>query len=181
MNGETSLMTIERIIDGLLEREGRTYTNDPADHGGPTKFGVTLGDWQLYTGKPATPAEIEALTELQARDYYYFRYIAQPGFDMIEDEWLRVFIIDTAVLEGLPTAIKMVQKIVGTKPDGIFGPLTRAALKQYHDLDVLKRTLLVTRVHHLIDCALSDVPSDVIQTTNLKFLHGWWNRVTSFI
>jgi lysozyme family protein len=176
-------MSIEAIIDGIILREGREYTNRPSDKGGPTKYGITLGDWQLYTGKPATPADIEALTEEQARPFFRWRYILQPGFDTITDEWLQIFIIDTGVLEGRETAVKMLQKILGVKADGVFGPITRAALANYHDLDVLKRTMLVTRMHHLIGCVLSDkrIPREYLTTTNLEHLHGWWNRVASFL
>ena len=35
-------MTDDDIIDGIIRREGSTYTNDPADPGGPTKYGITL-------------------------------------------------------------------------------------------------------------------------------------------
>lgn len=176
-------LTIDRIIDEIIEREGRTYTNDLADRGGPTKFGVTLGDWAEYTRKPATPAIIEALTEADVRPYYHHRYIVSVGFDTIGDDWLRTFMVDTGVLEGRETAVKILQKILGVTADGVFGPITRAALLAYPDLPLLKKTLIVTRQHHLIGVALADkrIPRALLDTTNLRFLHGWWNRVASFM
>lgn len=179
----TTEAAIERIIDGIIERESANYTNDPADRGGPTKYGVTLGDWAEYTKRPATPAMIEALTEAEARPYYRHRYIASVGFDAIDDPWLRVFMIDMGVLEGRETAVKILQKVLGVAADGVFGPITRAALRHYQDLALLKRTLLVTRQHHLIGVALADkrIPRELLATTNLRFLHGWWNRVAYFL
>jgi len=176
-------MSLDTIIDSVLDREKSKYTDDPADRGGPTKYGVTLGDWQLYTGKPAVAADIMALTEPQAREYYRWRYIIKPGFDTIDDPWLQEFIIDTGVLEGRETATKMLQKILGVQPDGIFGPITRNALINFSDFPLLRRTLLITRVHHLIGCALEDerVPRHLLNETNLRFLHGWWNRAASFL
>ena len=35
-------MTVTEIIDDVLEAEGSKYTNDPADPGGPTRWGITL-------------------------------------------------------------------------------------------------------------------------------------------
>jgi len=174
---------ISTIIDDILWREGDEYTNHAADKGGPTKYGVTLGDWAEYTKHPVTPAMIEALTEADVRPYYHYRYIDSMGFDSIADPWLRVFVIDTGVLEGRPTAVKMLQKVLGVSADGVFGPITRSALAAYPDVELLKRTLIITRQHHLIGVALADrrIPRELLGTTNLAFLHGWWNRVASFL
>jgi lysozyme family protein len=174
-------MSIEQLIDGILLREGSEYTDRKSDKGGPTKYGITLGDWAVYTGKHATPADVQAITEPQAREFFKNRYIYEKGFDKISDPWLQDFIVDTGVLEGRETAIKMLQKILGVKADGIFGPITQAALESYEDVSFLKKTLIITRMHHLIACVLADFPKETIETTNLDNIHGWWNRVAAFI
>lgn len=38
---ETGEELVERLIDGLIEREGG-YLNHPADRGGPANFGITV-------------------------------------------------------------------------------------------------------------------------------------------
>jgi lysozyme family protein len=177
-------MTTDEIIDGILEREGSTFVNDPADKGGPTKFGITLGSWVAHIGHPATAKDIEALTEDDARAFYTQRYIVTPGFTALRNEWLRVFLIDTAVLEGTRTAIKMLQRVIDVKADGVLGPITLTAL-EFHVLEfgmpTLKRQLVTTRVNHLIGVALADIPREQVEATNLKWLHGWANRVLSFL
>jgi len=173
-------MTIDAIVSGILEREGAAYTNDPADHGGPTKYGVTLKAWREAGNSDATAADIEALTEQQACTFYLHVHYWAPGFNKVADPWVQVFLVDTGVLEGVGTAIKMVQQIVGVPADGVLGPVTLAAMAARDPL-ALKKALLTERMHHLIDCALVDFTHDQVNGCDLKWLHGWANRVLSFL
>ena len=81
------MKSVDEIITEVLQREGwPAYTNDPADRGGPTKGGITLGSWRDHTSNPYVTAEhVKNITEEQARAFYRHRYIIDPGFDRIED------------------------------------------------------------------------------------------------
>ncbi len=172
-------MTTEDIITGVLLREGSTYTDDPQDHGGPTKYGITLRDLRTWRGQPGlTGADVAALTEAEARAIYRRRYVAQPGFDSIADPWLQAWLVDTGVLQGPRVAVKLLQKAVGVETDGVLGPITRAAAASA-DLATLRRTLQAARLAHLVAVALSDVPPDIIVHTQLKFLKGWIARAAA--
>jgi lysozyme family protein len=173
-------MTIDQIIDGILEAEGEEYTNDPTDHGGPTKYGVTLGAWQAWGHPDATAADIEALTEADVRPFYLHVHLWEPGFNAITDPWVQAFMVDFGVLEGVPTAIHLLQHNIGVSADGIFGPLSLAAVNA-HDPKLLKKELLVARMHYLLDVMVNEIPRAQIESTNLKFRHGWTNRVFSFL
>ena len=169
-------MTIDDVITGILDREGRDYTNDPIDQGGPTKFGITLADLRDWRYDQTLTADAVAhLTELEARAIYRKRYLADPGFDQIPDAWMQNFLADVGVLEGPATAIRMAQRAVHVPQDGVLGPVTLAAL-QAADRDHLRRDLIWLRLSHLVECALADVPADVQAGTQLKFLRGWINR-----
>lgn len=174
-------MTTNDLIKELLDREGRIYTED--DNDPPTKYGITIGDWAEYVGHSVTRDDIKALREFEdAYPFYIRRYISKPGFDQIADEWVKIFMIDTAVLQGIKTAIKLLQKIVGTPADGVLGPATLVAIARF-DRTLLKKQLITSRMHALIGCALNDpkLPRQYLTSTDLEWLHGWWNRVASFI
>jgi len=174
-------MTTEDIITGIIGREGTTFTNDPVDRGGPTKFGITLRDLRTWRNDPSVGAvDVETMTEAEARAIYRRRYIEDPGFDRIPNEWIRAFIVDTGVLQGPRVATKLLQRAVNVDPDGVFGPITLAAV-QVASVESVRRSLVKDRLQHLLACALVDIPADLVQNTSLKFLKGWINRVVSFL
>jgi lysozyme family protein len=174
-------LTDDDIITDVLRREGIAFTNDPADHGGPTKYGITLRDLRTWRNSLAvTAVDVEELTESEARAIYRKRYIADPGFDRIDDEWLRAFLVDSGVLQGPRNAIKFLQRALGVYVDGVIGPVTLAAVAQANT-QPLRKAVIRERIQHLVACAIVDVPQDIVRSTNLKFLRGWLNRVTSFL
>lgn len=125
-------LIFEQALTHVLEMEGG-YTNDPADPGGPTNFGITLADYARFTKTPGTAANREALT-------YALQHIALADVRAIflDDYWLpsgcpqlppalAVFHFDTAVNMGTGTAIRMLQTALGCHIDGELGPQTIAA------------------------------------------------------
>ena len=126
-------MTSDEIIDGVLQAEGSRFTNDPADPGGPTKFGITLATlrrWRRRGGasQVVTAADVRALEEPEAREIYRHRYINDPGFDQLPEE-VQPFVVDTGVHFGPRTAAKQLQEAVGAKRDGVVGPKTLMAVE----------------------------------------------------
>lgn len=173
-------MTIDEIIDDILEREGSEYTNDPADHGGPTKYGITLSAWRESGHSFSDEADIKAITEPEARAFYLSVHYWTPGFNLISDPWIQTFLVDTGVLQGVTTAVMMIQQIVGTNADGHLGPITLAAIAARDPL-ALKKALITERMHHLLDCMVVDFTHEQIEDSDLKWRHGWWNRVAGFM
>jgi lysozyme family protein len=169
-------VTLDAILDELLMREGG-FSNDPDDRGGPTRFGITaetLGNWRGWT-RPATLAEVEALTRAEAKAIYIARYIEQPGFTPanIPDEALRVALIDDGVLSGTVGAIRRLQRIVGVPVDGVLGPVTAAAVRA-HDPQWIRTELVKARCLHFGHLVAHD-------SSQRRFLVGWLARVLSFL
>src|SRR5688572_12640585 len=109
-------MTTKSIIDAILVAEGGSKaTNDPNDKGGRTQFGIS------EKAHPKAWAD-NKVTEEEARAIYSKKYISGPGFDRIDNEKLRHFLVDFGVNSGPGIAIQCLQRVVGTPVDGILGP-----------------------------------------------------------
>ena len=143
------------LIDGVILREGRTYTYYPEEGDPPTKYGITardLGAWRSL-GRDATPEEVQAMEEPEARQIYRQRYIYGPRFDQLADPRVREFTIDWGINSGVETAALYLQRAVGVEADGHVGPVTLMATNGFHDPDPdeLLERLVVARVEFLVD------------------------------
>lgn len=163
-------LTDDDIFKQIIEFEGKTYTNHPADVGGPTKFGITIPAWQAFSGKAATAETIKALDLEDARAFYYAVHI-RP-FDALSDP-LRLLVIDLSILRGVRTVIRMLQDLVDTTVDGWIGPKTLAAVESVDNV-VLTNLLVGMRLYHIYQ-RIKDNPSQVI------FRRNWRNRVLTFV
>jgi len=164
-------MTVHDIIDGLLEREGEGTPpyHHPHDQGGRTSWGISErahpDAWQ-----PGPP------TKDEAREIYWREYVAP--FNALAtygaDDRIRVVLVDDAVLSGLSAAIKRMQVVLGgLRIDGIFGPLTTAAVLAADPDDLLKRFTVERAIR--ITRLVQRRPSDLV------FLTGWITRILRFL
>jgi uncharacterized protein (TIGR02594 family) len=116
----------------ILEMEGG-YTNDSADPGGPTNFGITLADYARFRDQPIDPTSREALIHglqhiplADVEHIYLDRYWIPSGCQTLPPP-LAFFHFDTAVNMGTGTAIRMLQLALDCPVDGIYGPQTQSA------------------------------------------------------
>jgi lysozyme family protein len=110
------------------------YVFDSHDPGGETKFGISK---RSYPG-----LDIKNLTEDDAAEIYRHDFW-DPLKPLLLPERLRFCLFDCAINQGLPTAIKFLQAAVGTKTDGILGPLTIAAAQNKNVHDALKSVVML--------------------------------------
>ena len=116
----------EESLKHVLKYEGG-YVNHPADPGGMTNLGVTRRVWEEWAGKPATEADMRALTPAMVSPLYKKRYWdAVRGDDLPSGVDLCVF--DFAVNAGVGQSSKFLQRVVGVTQDGKIGPATLAAV-----------------------------------------------------
>lgn len=121
------LPAFRALIDRILRREGGDRaTNDPADSGGRTRFGIS------EQANPEAWAD-GIVTRAEAQGIYYDRYILAEKFDRIADPWLREQVVDFGVTSGPDTACRLLQKVVGAKIDGSLGAQTIAAIDAFPD------------------------------------------------
>jgi lysozyme family protein len=132
-------MNLTDTISALIEREGG-YTNNPADKGGETNWGITAVVARAF----GYMGPMQAMTQQTARDIYAQRYWHQPRLDDVAVISASVAeeMLDTGVNMGSATAGKFLQRALNvlnqngsTYPDitvdGGVGNMTLAALKAY--------------------------------------------------
>ena len=166
-------------------------SDDAADRGGLTKFGVDLAMMQdiasTQAGRdtldrmgiilPVTRNTIKNLTETQAASIYRWQAWEMLNLDLIP---LRpaVVIYDAAVNSGPKQSVKFAQRgynacVAYGQPldtDGIMGPATRKAMQQA-DTDKILMAMLDQREKFFYDLVAAKPSQEV-------FLRGWLNRVT---
>jgi lysozyme family protein len=149
----------------ILKYEGG-YVNHPSDPGGMTNLGVTKRVWEEWTGKPATEADMRALTPEMVGPLYKTRYWnAVRGDDLPSGVDLCVF--DAAVNAGVGRASKFLQQAVGVTADGQIGPKTLAAIIAKPADDVIEEFCALRETHYK---SLS---------TFATFGKGWMRRLGS--
>ena len=166
-------------------------SDDAADSGGLTKFGVDLAMMQdiasTQAGRdtldrmgiilPVTRNTIKNLTETQAVSIYRWQAWESLKLDIIP---LRpaVLIYDAAVNSGPKQSVRFAQRgynscVLYGQPldtDGIMGPATRKAMQQA-DTDKILMAMLDQREQFYRDIVAAKPSQEV-------FLKGWLNRVT---
>ena len=155
--------TFERGLSLVLTHEGG-WSDDPADPGGATNFGVTIGTLSLELGRPATRAEVRALTPATVAPIYRRRFWNAIQGDALP-AGLDYALFDFAVNSGPRRAVIGLQRALGIADDGRLGPVTLAAL-QGRDVPTLIGALCDGRLSFLK--ALSTWP---------RFGRGWGRRV----
>ena len=118
------MAAFQACVDFTLrpENEGN-YVNNPADPGGPTNFGITLGGLSTWRGHPCSAEDIRLLSPSEARDIYEaFYWTVVAGAKLPAGLDLMVF--DFGVNHGPGSAVKMLQRLLGVTQDGLAGPET---------------------------------------------------------
>ena len=114
-------MNFDQAFDALIGHEGG-YSNNPADPGGETMWGVTLTVARAsgYTGP------MKDLPRDTAKAIYRAQYWDAVRADHLPDQ-VRFDIFDAAVNSGVKQAVKWLQRVAGVSEDGIIGPATLGA------------------------------------------------------
>jgi lysozyme family protein len=175
------MASFDAFFPTLLKHEGG-FVNDPADPGGATNKGVTLGTFQScakqYLGIEPTLDNLKALTDAQAGKIYKPLYWDKVRGDDIALQELANMVFDFQVNAG-GSASKLLQRVLndlGAKPpltvDGEIGPGTMSALKGADQKAVYRR----------YKQGRTDYYQDLVAKRPAlgKFLKGWLIRVNSF-
>lgn len=172
-------MTDSDIIAAIIKREGgEKYTNNPADRGGPTKYGITLATLTRWRGYTCNAGDVEALTEAEAYKIYRKVYLEDTGISRIQSVELRAQVLDAAVNHPAVQAIRMLQRALGVPDDGVIGPTTLAAIPYLDPRRICVR-FLAQRIRfygRIVTRNMTDADKDGMPD-NAEMDEGWMNRV----
>lgn len=174
-----------KIIDDLIAREGG-YTNNAADLGGPTAFGITeaVARANGYTGL------MRDFKRDMAVAIYTRQYVNAPGFNLVlaVSPTIAEEMIDTGVNCGPGLPGPWLQRILNalnqgarTFPDlvvdGQIGPATIAALRSVLGQRGVDGEVVIARA---LNCLQGNRYLEITEKrqTNEAFFYGWMlNRV----
>lgn len=120
--------TYDESLKAVLEWEGG-YTNDAADPGGPTNWGITIFDARMYWKADASAADVRQMPLSVAKEIYRSKYWdalrcdeMPPGVDYC--------VFDYGVNSGISRSAKVLQRLLGVMVDGKIGNETLEALME---------------------------------------------------
>ena len=151
-------------FDHLIGLEGK-YSNDPADPGGETRYGISIR-WHPEAKIFDLPEEEQ---EDEARRFYLEEYWT-PHYSTIIDEDVRREVFEFAVHKNPRAANSLLQVAVfksggsNLKIDGILGPRSIDAINNHPDMA-------------LLHCKLQLLIINYYYGTNPKQLRGFIGRV----
>ena len=122
----------DKVMEHVFGEEGG-WSDHPDDTGGKTMLGITLKT--LKTARPdqnVTAETLRNLTVADAKEVYREHYWT-PVKALGLPSGLSTMMFDFCVNAGFPRSVKTLQKSIGTKADGAFGPKSKAALQNKID------------------------------------------------
>ena len=167
------MANVNQLAPFILKWEGG-FVNDPADLGGATNMGVTIGAWKScgYDKDGDGDIDVDDLHLLTREDvvkrvlkpHYWDRWKA----DEIKSQSVANILVDWVWASGAH-GIKIPQRLLGVTVDGIVGPKTIAAVNAKNPRELFD----------MIKIARFDFIEDICRKrpTNNKFKRGWMNRI----
>lgn len=151
-------------------------SNHPADTGGYTNAGVTIGTWNAYARRYGWTSGTSGLSRMSTAQWNTITadYWRQVGADRVRNPAVAFLLADMGWGSGPGTAVRLLQRALGevgqsVAIDGAFGRQTEAAVARanptalFNALNRQRRTFLQNIV--------ANNPSQAV------FLQGWMNRV----
>jgi lysozyme family protein len=151
----------------VIGNEGK-YSNDPGDAGGPTMYGIIQSEYSRWLKRPASIADMKALSLATAKDIYENWYWKPLHCDAVTSQAKSCAIFDQGVNRGIGWPPKRIQAICGVAQDGYIGPITLAALNTMDDNHFIREFEAVVEASYRSIVAAK--PSQSV------FLRGWLNR-----
>ncbi len=159
-------------IDYVIGNEG-DFSNDGDDHGGATRFGITMETLSRWEQRTVSVEEVRKLSREEAEEIYLKWWWFPLGCDKVADQRIATAILDVGVNDGAPTSTRFAQQAAGVKVDGHIGDNTEKAINAI-DFRVFLAHFIPLVQNHYWGICLRD-------HTQEKFFQGWLTRSQKLI
>jgi hypothetical protein len=116
----------DRCVAVILANEGG-FTDNPADPGGATNFGITQRTLEAFLGHTVTVDDVKNLSSSTAIEIYRSNYWNIMLCDSVPSG-VDLMLFDYGVNSGPAQAVKTLQGLVGVTQDGAMGKITIPAV-----------------------------------------------------
>ena len=165
---------MNKLIPFIFKWEGG-WSNHKNDKGGATNMGVTIATWKRhgYDKNRDGVIDVKDLKLITKEDavrilrIYWNKWKA----DQINNQSIANILVDWVWGSGA-NGIKIPQRILGVKQDGIVGPKTIEAINKY------EQKTLFDKIHKAREQYFRDICRR--DSTQYVFLNGWLNRLNNF-
>ena len=135
-----------------------------------TMKGVTLAAYRKFFGKDKNCKDLKEITQAEWDLIFKEGYWDKWKADEIENQSIANLLVDWCWTSGI-YGIKLPQRVLGVKDDGVVGSKTIDAINNYKDKKELFDKLWNRRKKHF---------QDIAKNGKEKFLAGWLNRLNDF-
>ncbi|MFI2810854.1 murein L,D-transpeptidase catalytic domain-containing protein [Microbulbifer sp. JSM ZJ756] len=159
--------SIEHALVFTLKNEGG-YVDHPADRGGATNKGITIGTLSAYLGRDVSKAEVKNLSYETIRDIYKRNYWDVLNLDHVVDQSIATALFDMGVLCGTGTAARLCQDVLDIPESKKMDAGTLKAINRVADDEFIPA--FIDRNIRRFEAIVKKRPSQRV------FLRGWKNR-----
>lgn len=165
---------IEKLAPIISKWEGG-FVNDPADKGGATNMGITIGTWKSVGYDKNKDAKIDEkdIKLLDKKDFesVLLKYWNKWKADEIKNQSVANILVDWYWGSG-KWGILIPQRLLGVTDDGIVGKMTIGRLNEMNQEQFFNK-IVEARKKFLNDIVKNN-PSQK------RFIKGWLNRLADF-
>jgi len=151
------------------------FVNDPTDKGGATNMGITIGTWRQIGYDKDGDGDID-VQDIRALDEHDFSAVLKVYWNRWQanrliNQSVANILVDWVFTSGA-WGIKIPQRILGLKEDGVVGPRTLEALNSQNQKELFNKIFEARKKFF----------NDIVKNnpSQKRFIKGWLNRLNDF-